>query len=84
MYKLLTISALAAGILMTFSYAVLLAVRVAWLRAHPQSRLLCSNCGSRDVRQSFPAGALDWFFRKFACLPYRCRCCANRFYRALA
>ena len=55
------------------------------LVARPYLRSLkqpgCPNCGSADIRISFPEGPLDWSFGLFSCAPYRCKVCYYRFHK---
>ncbi len=44
--------------------------------------LRCPNCGWTDVRRSMPRGFLDQLMRMVGLVPYRCRSCGERFYRA--
>ncbi|MBZ5584005.1 MAG: hypothetical protein LAQ30_17690 [Acidobacteriia bacterium] len=41
----------------------------------------CPNCGSRDVRPSYPAGPRDALMMALGFTPLRCRSCQRRFYR---
>jgi hypothetical protein len=41
----------------------------------------CPNCGTSDIRMSFPDHLLDRVFGLFSCSPYRCRVCYYRFYK---
>ncbi len=44
--------------------------------------LRCPVCGWTDVRRSMPHGLLDHLVRIVGLVPYRCRSCGLRFYRA--
>ena len=42
----------------------------------------CPNCGWQDVRISRSKGAIDSVLGALGVLPFRCRSCSHRFYRA--
>lgn len=44
--------------------------------------LRCPVCGWTDVRHSMPHGFVDHLVRMIGLVPYRCRSCGLRFYRA--
>ena len=41
----------------------------------------CANCGTTDVRPSWPAGLVDRLLAVLRHYPYRCRACQYRYYR---
>ena len=43
--------------------------------------LVCDDCGTPDVRPSWPAGMQDRLMAAFGYSPYRCRACNYRFYQ---
>src|SRR5690349_18100158 len=79
---------------LAFGFAVILLgvlCGAAWLivsvsRIRSRSRRLeprrCLNCGSVDLRPSWPSGLKDRIFHACGCEPLRCRACYFRFYRS--
>ncbi len=83
---LLYLAAGAAALL--FCAAVLgglaLTVSVSRVRSRGRRELRCGNCGSADLRPSWPTGARDRVYHACGCEPYRCRACYHRFYLPMA
>ena len=44
--------------------------------------LRCPSCGWMDVRHSMPRSFFDRLVGLIGLVPYRCRSCGKRFYRA--
>jgi len=60
-------------------YAVFRSVRVMLLSG--KGTTICPHCGSRYIHVSSTPAYIDWLFRVFGCLAYRCKVCNFRFYR---
>ncbi len=48
----------------------------------PEERPSCPKCGSQDVRPSHSEGVVSGLLGMLGRVPFRCRSCRARFYRA--
>ena len=54
------------------------------MRFKNERSMCCPRCGSRDLRASYPGGALDFLLVALGFRPLRCRRCLKRFHRIFA
>jgi len=73
------IAALALVVLVPAALFWLTALRARNVRRWSAEGLRCPQCGMHNVWKSRPK-ARDGIYEMFACVPYRCRGCGNRFY----
>jgi hypothetical protein len=65
----------------TLLLLIRLAIGIQQALQRKRDPLLCTACGTADVRPSWRSGVADRLLVSWGFLPYRCRACGFRFYR---